>query len=420
MPRILLMGFSKGTLGHIEGWTDPGSVVVFEEPDICRKKGVQALRANYSCLDEIVQVHYHQSEDFLAPALQSHEDMPFDCVIPGVEYAVPAAAAVSAKTGLLGASEAAAQTLRDKIRLREVTTRAGLPAPEWREVTGPEDIREFVSAGPAVLKPANRQASLGVQFLDRPEQADAAWESLASLDEPRQLPDRPLRWRYLVERRMTGAEYSVEALVRHGAVLFENITQKAVAHGGHPVEIGHIVPAPADPARSSQLVEQTRRLLAVIGFDTGIIHAEWIVTDAGPVLVECAGRIPGDHIIELIDLAYGSRLCHSLVDLLSGRPVHMPTAPARGAAIRFLSARPGTVTAIHGVRAVRARPDVEDVEVCVHPGDELRPWRSSWDRFGHVIASAETPPQASAAATVAAAAIDIQTVIGLSGDVGRS
>ena len=410
MPRLLLMGFSKGMLGHIEGWVRPGSVVVFEEPDIFRKKGVQALRASYSCLDEIVQVRYHQCDDFLAPALRCHKETPFDGVIPGVEYAVPAAAAVSAEAGLLGASQAAAQILRDKLRLREATARAGMPAPEWREVRGPDDIREFVSRGPAVLKPADRQASLGVQLLGRAEQADAAWESLVSLDEPRQLPDRPLRWRYLVERRMTGAEYSVEALVRHGAVLFENITQKAVAQGGHPVEIGHTVPAPADPARSSQLAAQTRRLLTAIGFDTGIIHAEWIVTDAGPVLVECAGRIPGDHIIELIDLAYGSRLCHSLVDLLCGRPVSMPTAASQAASIRFLSGRPGTVTAIRGVAAVRGRPGVEDVEISVHPGDELRPWRSSWDRFGHVIVSAETPSRAASAASDAASAIDIQTV----------
>ena len=61
---------------------------------------------------------------------------------------------------------------------------------------------------------ADRQASLGVRFLDHVEEVDAAWQSLVTLDEPRQLPDRALTWRYMVERRMFGQEFSVEALVR--------------------------------------------------------------------------------------------------------------------------------------------------------------------------------------------------------------
>src|SRR4030081_19242 len=102
------MGFSKGMLGQIEGWAPPGSVVVIEEPDIFRKKQVDAVWRRYSCIDEIVQARYHQSEDFLAPALERHARLAFECVIPCVEYPLPAAAVVAERSGLMGASEAAA------------------------------------------------------------------------------------------------------------------------------------------------------------------------------------------------------------------------------------------------------------------------------------------------------------------------
>jgi biotin carboxylase len=250
---------------------------------------------------------------------------------------------------------------------------------------------------------------VGVRILRRPDEVDQAWAALVAADEPRQLPDRSLTWRYLVERRMVGQEYSVEALVRDGEVVFENVTRKTVASGGAPVEVGHVVPAPLPDAGRARFARVLRELVAATGFGTGILHAEWMDTDDGLVLVECAGRIPGDQIIELIDLAYGMRLCHALTDLLRGRPVTLPRTARQAAAIRFLAPAPGRVDAVEGVDEVAARDEVEQVRVTVGPGDEVRPWRSSWDRVGHVLARATSPQQALAAAERAAADVRVLT-----------
>src|ERR1700758_1404858 len=208
-------------LGHLEGWAAPGSVVVVEEPDVSRKKRVNQLWTGYRSVREGIELPYQQCDSFLEPLLARHRAAPFAAVIPCVEYAVPAAAALAAAVGLPGASGQAAAALRDKGRLREVTTAAGMAAPDWQEVHDAEAVRAFVAAGPSVLKPANRQASVGVSFIDRPAQVVPAWQALVAADEPNQLPDRPLAWRYLVERRLAGPEYSVEALVAGGDVVFE-------------------------------------------------------------------------------------------------------------------------------------------------------------------------------------------------------
>jgi biotin carboxylase len=406
---LLLVGFSKGMLGHIEGWARPGSVVVVEEPDVFRKKQADQLWRKYSCIDEVVLAPYNQSRAFVEPILAQHARSAFTCVVPGVEYAVSAAAEAAEVLDLPGATPDAACTLRDKIRLRETTTRAGLAAPEWREVTTPDQVRAFVRGGPTVLKPANRQASLGVRFLDRAEEVDAAWQSLVTVDEPRQLPDRALAWRYMVERRMFGQEFSVEALVRAGEVVFENITRKSVVAGDSPVEVGHLLPAPVGARLAQSFCTAMRALTHAIGFHTGILHAEWIAGRDGVKLVECAGRIPGDNIIELIDLAYEMRLCRTLVGLMDGQRVELPSTAARAAAIRFLSCPPGLVTAIHGVEDAAQTPGVIEVKVAVGPGDRVRPWRSSWDRVGHVMVSADAPERADALACALAAAIRIDT-----------
>lgn len=82
-------------------------------------------------------------------------------IIPGQEYAVPAAAALAEQLGLRSAGWSVAAVLTDKIRVREVTTRAGMVAPVYRQVQAAAEVRDFVDEiGSAVLKPANRQASV--------------------------------------------------------------------------------------------------------------------------------------------------------------------------------------------------------------------------------------------------------------------
>ncbi|MGW1535885.1 ATP-grasp domain-containing protein [Streptomyces aureus] len=387
--QVLFVGYNAAYLRAIDGRVPAGSVVVIEEPDIIRKRELGDAPAGFDCLDRIVPARYQQSAEALDLAVDLSAARGVAAVVPGLEYAVPGAAALAAKLGLPGATEAAAQALRDKVRLREVTGAAGVLNPRWREVHGPEDILDFAGDGPVVVKPANRQASVGVQLLDSVDAAGAAraWERTSSAAEYEQVPDRPLEWRFLAEERLRGPEFSVEALVRQGEVVFENVTAKTVIPGPYPVELGHLLPAPLDEDTRAAFGTALRALVAAVGFGTGILHAEWILTASGPTLVECAGRCPGDYLIDLIDLAYDTRIRLTLIDLLAGRPVELPRSPRRTASIRFLAAEPGTVTGVFGQDTAKALPGVRAVEVDVEAGGEVRPWASSWDRAGHVIAT---------------------------------
>ncbi|MEU6273003.1 ATP-grasp domain-containing protein [Streptomyces populi] len=387
--QVVFVGYNAAYLRAIDGSVPSGSVVVIEEPDIIRKRELRDAAARFDCLDRIVPASYQQSAEALDLAAELTATRPVAAVVPGLEYAVPATAALAEKLGLPGATEAAAQALRDKVRLREVSGAGGVRNPRWREVHGPEDILEFAGGGPVVVKPANRQASVGVQLLDSVDAATAAeaWERTSSAAEYEQVPDRDLAWRFLAEERLRGPEFSVEALVREGEVVFENVTAKTVVPGPYPVEQGHLLPAPLDRDTQNAFGTALRKLVAATGFGTGILHAEWILTEEGPTLVECAGRCPGDYLIDLIDLAYGTRIRLTLIDLLAGRPVTLPRSARQTSAIRFLAAEPGTVTGVTGLDAAQRLPGVHVAEVDVEAGQEVRPWASSWDRAGHVIAT---------------------------------
>ncbi|MEV6756986.1 ATP-grasp domain-containing protein [Streptomyces sp. NPDC051214] len=388
-PRVVFVGYNAAYLRAIDGSVPEGSVVVLEEPDIIRKRELSDAAARFGCLDRIIPASYQQSSGALDLAATLEAERPVSAVVPGLEYAVPAAAALAEKLGLPGATEQAAQALRDKVRLREVCDAGGVRGPRWREVHGPADILDFADGGPVVVKPANRQASVGVQLLDSVDATSAAraWERTSSAAEYEQVPDRSLTWRFLAEERLRGPEYSVEALVRQGEIIFHNVTAKTVIPGPYPVELGHLLPAPLEQDTQAAFETAMRALVTATGYRTGILHAEWILTGSGPALVECAGRCPGDYLIDLNDLAYGTRIRLALIDLLAGRTVVLPRTAQQTSAIRFLAAEPGTVTAVAGTVAARVLPGVREVEVDVEAGQEVRPWASSWDRAGHIIAT---------------------------------
>jgi biotin carboxylase len=411
-PRALFVGFNEAYLTAVRDRVRDRSIIVLEEPDIIRKRNLASKPHEMSCLAEIVPTTYQQADGYLPIGRRLHQRYEFEAVVPGLEYGVPAAAVLASRLGLPGANEHAASVLRDKALLREATVRAGISNPRFKEVHGPRDILDFAAGGPVVVKPACRQASVGVQLFDRcgPDEANAAWESVLAADEYEQVPDRPLARRYLAEERLRGPEYSVEALVREGEIFFENVTEKAVIPGPFPVELGHVVPAPLDAPVREMFSDAMRALVRAIGFATGILHAEWILTNAGPTLVECAGRCPGDRLVDLIDLAYGTQLRLALIDLLAGRSVRLPTLPNRGSAIRFLKAAPGRVVRVEGAEAAADLPGVRELHVGAAAGSEAKEWTSSWDRAGFVLVTAPDGVQARKCSASAADTVQIITV----------
>ena len=311
-------------------------------------------------------------------------------MLPGVEYAVPFAARLAERYGVPGAGFGAAQILRDKALLRTVTRAAGIANPRSEAVDGPDAVRAFMAGqgGPVILKPANRQASVGTKILFDSAEIDRAWTECTQQDEGVFVPGRGMPLRMLVEQYVEGDEYSVEMVVRDGERLFGNVTAKTVYPGPRPVELGHTVPAALAAAETELLLAETESVLAAAGFSTGFVHCEWIVSGGTPYLVECAGRMPGDGIMELIQKAWQFDVVGLYLAAMEGRPFtgEVPEHAPAGAAVWFLHVEPGEVLSVDGAEAAKAVPDVVTVVVGPKPGDRVNELRSSWDRVALVTA----------------------------------
>ncbi|GJF33968.1 hypothetical protein KNE206_66680 [Kitasatospora sp. NE20-6] len=248
-------------------------------------------------------------------------------VICSGEIFVDAAGFLCDALGLPGAGTWAGRVCRDKVMQRVVLREYG---PSWRTFAAHERDAVTSDVYPCVIKPAGRMFSSGVFRVSDEAELHAALPSYG--------PDEAL----LVEELVTGPEFSVEALVHHGDVLWSGVTAKITNEDSSPyfTEIGHTSPAKLPVAESEALVAANTAILKALRFGSGITHAEFRLRDGEPVLMEVAARLPGDAITMLWYLATGGLVESAMVDLALGVKPDYP-APTRRAVQRFVEHRPG-------------------------------------------------------------------------------
>jgi biotin carboxylase len=388
VSTIIVAGYLRPLL-KVAAETEPaGSVVVVDEPDVIVQRGIAAVIPDLPVVRELIAWEY-QLPAAADRFYLEHRDLDVIAVVPAVEYAVPFAARLAERYGVPGATLGAAELLRDKHLLRSVTAVAGIANPESELVAGPDEVRDFARRhpGPVVVKPANRQAAVGTFIVTDPGTIESGWAQAMEQDEGVYVPRRAIELRMLAERFVDGPEFSVEMLVQDGGTLFANVTGKELIAGPRPVELGHIVPADVPDSVATALIEATARVAGAVGFRTGFLHCEWIVAAGGPYLVECAGRMPGDHIMELIRYAWPLDIVRRYLAALKGEPPEPVTsAPQYGGAVWFLHADTGIVEGIDGLDEARAVPGIAVVSCEVAIGDHTHAIRSSWDRVGVIMA----------------------------------
>jgi hypothetical protein len=147
------------------------------------------------------------------------------------EVFVDPAGALGELLGLPGPGGWASRVCRDKIMQRTALDAFG---PRWRAVAPWERETAEPPSYPAVVKPAGRMYSSGVRRVDSPEQLRLALREYGPQEH------------VLLEDLVEGPEFSVEALVYDGTVLWQGITAKRTNEDGGRffTEMGHVSPAP--------------------------------------------------------------------------------------------------------------------------------------------------------------------------------
>lgn len=341
-------------------------------------------------------VDFGRPLDVVRRILALKRERGLDAVIPVGEFGLLPAALATAQLRLPGPSVAAVHGTRDKLRMRRILEQAGLGQLRHAACATVEQAERFLEqvAGPIVVKPVSGSASDGVSLVRAPGELRQAFE----------LARTSLGFAGLLcEEFADGPEVSLEGYSVDGRFVPVALTDKLTDE--RFLETGHQQPT-AQPAETRAAVaDYAARALRALGVSEGVTHTEFRLSARGPMLIETHTRMGGDSIHVLTRLTTGVDLADLMVAFALGeKPDAVPRPQGRGAAIRFLTGRPGRIASIDPP-PVEAGDGVHAVKIYVKPGHVVNGRSSSLHRLGHVIATGPDAPAAARAAEAFAARV---------------
>ena len=192
---------------------------------------------------------------------------------------------------------------RDKLAMRMRALDRGVRVPDFVPVVNHGDIQYYFDhvPGPWVLKPRQEASAIGIKKL---HSADELWPMLEQLGDQQS--------HYLLEKFVPGDVYHVDSVVSENEVVFSNVSRYGkppmnVAQGGG---IFTTLTVPRGSEDDSALRSINRDLIAALGLLRGVSHAEFIRAhaDGNLYFLECAARVGGAYINEMVEAATGINL----------------------------------------------------------------------------------------------------------------
>lgn len=324
-----------------------------------------------------------------AAAADLAAEHPIAGVVTWDESLVTHTAEVAARLGVPAMPVAAAQACRDKARQRECFQAADVPSARFAlAASEAEAVRAAESLGyPVVLKPRGRAASIGVRIVHSETELRETFAQVQEVENP-SIEDGLV----LVEEFLSGPEIAVDSWVLDGRVEPFSIAAKRTDYPPYFEEVAHVAGRVLDPATEARVRDVVIAANRALGTDRTITHTELILTADGPKVVEVNGRLGGDLIPRLAELAVpGLSVGRVLGTVATGRVPEPIAAPEGVVGIRFLyPATDLAFTRLELPSALVDEPWVHEVRTVTEAGTELcLPPRGFLGRAGYAIATGD-------------------------------
>ena len=245
------------------------------------------------------------------------------------EYDVLTAALVREELGLAGTGSTVARRFQDKLSMRVRGREAGALVPDFVRLLNGGEVAEFLARVPPpwLLKPRSGASAMGMRLL---REESEVWRAAADLDARREPRERAPQ--HLLERFVRGEVYHVDSLVARGRVVFDY----AARYGAPPLDVAHGggVSTSQTLRRGSReerrLLAANRKILAGLGFDSGVAHAEfiWGAEDGRVYFLEAAARVGGAYTAEEVEAATGVNLWREWARIETATPERPYEPPA--------------------------------------------------------------------------------------------
>ncbi len=370
MKRVLIIGASILQLPAIKKAKEMGMYVAVADYD---PKAIGIPFAdeyyNVSTIDE--KGVYEAAKAFGAEGIMTlATDMPMRSLAYACE-----------RLGLIGISYEGSVKATDKGEMIKAFEECDVSHP-WYKIIDGENIELEDITYPCITKPTDNSGSRGVMLVHNEKELK---EALSYSSENGRSGS------VIVEEYMQGPEVSVEIMVVDSVPHILQVTDKLTTGAPHFVEMGH-----SQPSRLPEKDVEAIKVLAgkaalAVGVENGPAHAEIILTENGPKMVEIGARMGGDCITtHLVPLSTGIDMVKATINIACGIDADIERKIDKCSAIRYFRVPSGVIESIEGVEDAEKIEGVKEISFVKNVGDRTGEIGSSTDRAGFVIAQADT------------------------------
>jgi biotin carboxylase len=273
-----------------------------------------------------------------------------------------------------------------------------VPVPQFRLFEMTDDPAQVAAevAYPCVVKPLLLSGSRGVMRANDPLEFTQVFERLARM--LRTFNQAPGSAQILVEDFIPGFEVAVEGILEaeqlHLLALFD---KPDPLDGPFFEETIYVTPSRLPAETQAAIAACTAQAARALGLRSGPVHAELRVNEAGPWLVEVAGRSIGGLCSNTLRFGPGISLEHLILRQAVGLPLlWSPETVARGVMMIPIP-EAGILKGISGVAEAAQVPGIEAVEITAKINYPLQPLPEGDSYLGFIFSKSDTSAAAEAA-----------------------
>lgn len=363
---------------------------IFQVPIIQRARdlGLYVITADYLPLN-IGHKFSNQSINISTTDTESLVSAARDLQIAGVvtlgsDIANRAVAAIAQALYLTGPAPGVVEKTSNKSEFRKFQQRKGLRHPSFERFSEVRDALSYLRQlkGDAVVKPVDSSGSRGIAVVPENNKSESEVVCLRALEFSR-------CGEICVEEFMLGRDLSGDGMMADGKLKYLCLTKKQKRQMN---PTGHILPHDLPDAVVRDVCLEVERTCSELGYMTGPLDFDAILTDRGPTIIELSPRLGGNGIPQLIGRATGFDLLEATIRCAVGQTIDfpscgpIPTVIQPCASLVFGSERSGTIRNLKSSALVQqSMPAIFDIRYRNAVGDRVDGFIDGSAAIGYVL-----------------------------------
>ncbi|MEK6731808.1 MAG: ATP-grasp domain-containing protein [Pseudomonadota bacterium] len=339
-------------------------------------------------IDEVLIVDYSHEQSVIEKICQYANTHPIHGIVAGFEFSSAMAVKTAHKLNLPTNDPTLADACREKSLMYQAFNANKVPMAKTYECSSLEECIEAASnlQFPVILKPCADAGSVNVLAVNSITELKTAFKKIRS----KQLEiyhEIKLNDLVILQEFLQGNEVSVEIAVVKGSAHVLAVVNKITTHGPYFSELGHTLPSNLPIEEKENIARVAIQAVQALGIKNGVAHVEIKLTMSGPKVVEVGARLPGDKIVELLDIALGINEAAIYIQIALGKIPNIQATKSKYAAIRFkVPSQQGIIKEYINIETVMSLPGIVELELYKDKNAVVNNPESNLDRIGHVIA----------------------------------